>query len=525
MRNDLLLIQSAIANYDFNNIIRDHNNDFELFRFYLVDLSDIYKGIPSQWYFAILSEQENNVAKFTKNEIYDQARTMVRDAISHTRLPLVILCDVPNVYFNSELGFQKDAVFYLDKNNLPGKNFTARDVRETPILVAVRNKFNKSEVPFYFNPYKPMEPAVDWRFFGRKKEINDISNSTANYFIVGARKIGKTSLLDAVKRNLERNGQKVYSIQVQNLSSIEAVIETIASELSLEQVHKARRASKILGVDYLTSIIKKLKLDKKRIVLILDEIGNALTRDQRDDWNFMGTLRDLSHKSEIRVIASGFQEIIMKQYNEPDGPFVNFGHTMMLEGFNKNELDEFLINPLNLWSEVTDKKKLNNIIREKFGSHPLVLQYVGKFLFERVFQQQKKKVDDIVRELLNRENILLFEPAVKEIFVREVSYLERFVFLKLCSKALKNEKNLGSLQINNRDLIDIMKCADIDIDLDGRNWILEKLSMRGLLHHDAEIRINFRIAAPIIFTYYASIDSVDTLLEDYLVEIKKNPKY
>ena len=55
-----------------------------------------------------------------------------------------------------------------------------------------------------FSPYSRNRPAFGWRFFGRKKELDLLLESEESFFVVGGRRMGKTSLLRELERRMKQ---------------------------------------------------------------------------------------------------------------------------------------------------------------------------------------------------------------------------------------------------------------------------------------------------------------------------------
>jgi len=521
MRTDLQLIQSAIAEYNSFTYNLKEDFDGEFIRYYNVHLPDKFKGLPSIWFFGILPSHNNTEQHENKKSILTEARKLINHSVQTSQFPLVLLSDIQNVNFNSEFSHYANPVFFLDKNDLPGRDFAARDVRETPILLAVKHKVGPDEAPLALSPYSPNSPVNDWRFFGRKNEMRELVDSIGNYFIIGARRIGKTSLLQEVKIRLEERGYAVYLIQVQNLETIGQVVEEIAANLSYRDLYQARQSAKQIDANFLTIVLKRLRANKKKLVLILDEIGNVLSKSKTDDWNFMGTLREISQNMDLRVFASAFQEIFVKQYNEFGGPFINFGNTLYVNVFTRSEVDELLVQPLNLWGEIGDRQQVLNLIFDHFGSYPLVLQFLGTILFKRIFTNKGKKIEIILRDIIDGDDLKLMENAVNEIYSRNNSIIERLVFLKLCMNIDENHQKLIKADINQLEIKKILEEIAVVSTLDQRASLLERLSMRGLLHRNENKFNIYHIASPIVWHFLNRFDSIDEYYQNLLIEVQE----
>lgn len=522
MVHDLKIIQTAIGDKSAFENSKESVENSKYFSLYSVNLTERFKGLPLTWYFGVLTENSLQTADENQQDIIiEDARKLIVDTKNKGKLPLVMISNDQNIRLKDNLLFGKDMIFFLDKIDLQDRAI-ANDVKNTPFLLSARNKFTNTEVPLLLSPYSPDKPAESWRFFGRKKEIKDLVESTSNYFILGARKIGKTSLLKETKRRLEAIGHHVYWVPVQHAQNIQEVIEATARLLSASDYYQANKSAVEIGTNYLESIIKKLKRHTKNLVLIYDEIGNVLSKNERDGWRFMGTLREISQNNDVRIFFSAFQETLLKQYSDFEGPFVNFGTTIKIRAFDKTEIDEILVHPLDIWGDLGDKKALNKLIRNKVGSHPLLLQYLGKYLFQNIFNNRGTRVDQLTEGFLESEEIIVFENAITEIFIVKNTYLERFVFLQLCDSAAKNDKELSRLEIRNVDVEKLLNEIGIATSLDQQNFLLDRLSLRGLLSRDKQSHSIYRIASPIVYHFMNRFYSIEQLCNDLKKQIKKD---
>ncbi len=334
------------------------------------------------------------------------------------KLPLVVISD--DIRFNllNEFDDIDNAVFFLNKYHLPGKIGSAISIRDNPIIQAAKTKLeNKNyNYPLYLSLYSPNNPVKGWQFFGRQKELNQILQSKANCFILGSRKMGKTSILLEAERQLELNGFSIHHVGVQYLQTFGDVVNAMVSKLSSRDAYYAQRDTSYLDTNFIANVIRRLKgEDKKKIVIVFDQIGNVMRRDPRNAWNFIGVLRELSHNGEILILASAFQEVFIRTYNDPESPLLNFGTIVEIDLFSKSEVEELLINPLSVWYQVDDKNHLLSQIRKKFGFHPLILQYLGEYIFTNIFNSQDKRVITYVNKILE-EDIKYFKQAYKEIY-------------------------------------------------------------------------------------------------------------
>jgi len=525
MRSDLQLIQSAIADFDFsaNELMSERIADCNFFKTYTIRLPAKFKGLPAKWHFAILPQQgdeRHNLA--SKAQIIEDGNQLIAAFISKQKLPLVIISDDIRFNTSTELGNIDSAVFFLNKNYLPGKMGAAKAVRDTPIIVAAKNKLEEKNYPLYLSPYAPNIPVKGWQFFGRQKELNLILSSKANCFILGARKMGKTSILLEAERQLDNNGFSIHHIGVQYLRTFGEVVNAMVSKLSSRDAYYAQRDTDYLDTNFIANVIKRLKgEDKKKIVIVFDELGNVMRKDPRNAWNFIGVLRELSHNGEVRILASAFQEVYIRTYKDPDSPLLNFGTMINIHLFSKSEVEELLINPLSVWYQVEDKEKLISQIRKKFGFHPLILQYLGEYIFKNIFNSNDKRVSTHLHKLFATD-IVYFKQAYEEIYESNHSLLERYVYLKCCRDTRELGRELSALEFKQANLDELLKKFNLESSLDERSYFLFRLSLKGLFYQDESNGLIFKIATPIIYYYIYACNDVNELILDYEIEILKS---
>jgi AAA-like domain len=521
MRTDLQLIQSAVADYDLINIELIDGFRDDIFHVYKVKLNNRFKGIPSNWYFILLPCQGDETGKLlNKNEIIEHGRKLIATAVEYPLTPLVFLSDDIRINVEQEYGNINKPVFLLNKTHLPGKVGAAESIRNIPIILAAKHKLERENYPLYLSPYAPNEPVKGWQFFGRQKELNSIVQSKANCFILAARKMGKTSLIQEVENQLQKVGYKVYHIGVQYLRHFGEVVNALVSKLSVRDAYYAQRDTIHLDTNFILNVIKRLKGENKKILIVFDELGNVMSKDPRNAWNFIGVLRELSHNGEIRVIATAFQEVYIRTYKDPDSPLLNFGNFIRLNQFTKNEVEELLIQPLALWYQIEDKNELLLYTKRNFGFHPLILQYVGRYVFENIFNSSEKKVLNHLQKLRN-EDIGEFYQSYVEMYESNHSLLEKYMYILVCSEAENICKELNSIEIKQAKLEEILEGFNINSTLEERNYFLFRLALKGLFFQDDANGLIFRIATPIIFYYIHSKNDIEEMLYDYKKEIFK----
>jgi len=520
MREDNKLIEAALGGH--GKPIINKYEDLDFFNLYTVELRDI-KGIPPIWYFAIYQKQKYKMNNGGLIKINRAADRIIHNSITYNQLPLIIISDDSDVRLSHLFKYDKISVFVIDGEQLPGENGYPHNLRNSPFIRLIRNKFsNKDLTHFIFSPYMPNKPAKGWRFFGRKRELDNLVNSLENYFIVGSRRIGKTSLLQEVETKLKERNEIVYNIPVQHCKDASQVVNEIALKLSAQELYKAQKSNQLLNEKFLSSVLKQLKWKNKKITLILDELGNIIFKNQKDDWSIIGVLRDFSHRDEIRVIASGFQEFLIKQYNDFDGPFVNFATTLKLTVFSNDEIEELIVDPLCIWGEIENKKNLVEKIANNIGRHPYILQHLGRYIFEKVFESgTTHNIDTILNSCIKTENIKIFENPLDEMFYQNNSPVEKFIYLERCRIAETENEKITNCVIDDEWLEKKLNSIGIKSNYTGRRFILERLELYGLTTSFANNVTRQKISTPIFYYYIKKSEKkIEQLINTFKEELK-----
>lgn len=540
MRSDLQLIRMGLGDPEFSVLRRQEDREAGVyFRCYRVSLtSQRYRGFPDEWQFAVHSQPESKTTPLRRDEILDEARALVQKMLpsespAHLQHPLVLISDDPDVMLSDALRYRDKKVFFIDALRLQsGPPPEGQSLRFTPLVAAVRNKLNNDELSkLLFLPYEnPGRPATGWRFFGRRSEVDKLVNSSANYFVLGVRRIGKTSLLQEAARRLRKQGRNVIFVPCQNRQRPAEVIDALLRELDASKLYQLTRRgiqiTEVLGDTLLSNVLRQMVRDNPGTVLIFDEMGNAINNNPKDDWLFAGTLRDYSQSHDLRIIMSGWQEFTLK-WGQFEGPFVNFGSTIRLRGFDNAEVEEFVVDALGAWGQVRDKHELRRLVTSYVGRHPFLLLYFGSALFNRLLDERNSETDvlELAKKLLTDELQTTFADVVQEVFYTNMaSRILRYVFLRRCVEAEREQSQLAEADISEEWVGRVLAELGHPKNMDERRSILEQLEMHGLVEPRSERRDRYHIVAPVVYNCIQQMYGAENELELLRGEIRDNPE-
>jgi len=235
-------------------------------------------------------------------------------------------------------------------------------------------------------------------FFGRSKIVHEFferySNSE-NSALFGLRKIGKTSVLYAIRRIFESKDLPVVYIDCQSPSihkrrwneALERIINLayeqipgLNKELTKMTEYNEKDTANLFETD-----LKKISLLKnsKRILLIFDEIEN-ITFDisPNEHWNkqddyllFWQTLRSIfqSNRDIFSFIIAGVNPHVLEitSIRGQDNPIFKIATPKYLNLFNIETVKE-MIASIGLYMGLTFEEEVFYLLYEDFGGHPFL---------------------------------------------------------------------------------------------------------------------------------------------------------
>jgi hypothetical protein len=523
MRPTIQAVRSAIGSPDLSSIRRNAKYGTPTFDVYDVDLPlPDFNGVPREWLFCVQSKPISDRDGLSRGRVIEEAESVIHSVPK--RALVVLLSEDGAAHLGDEFNNIGRDVFCLDALELPQQHDARTPPRLAPFVLAVRRKLERDPLSLAFSPYQRSKPVSGWQFFGRRKEIEQIVGRNENYVIVGARRVGKTSLMQEAARRLKEEGQAVYYVDVQNCRSPGDVISEILHQLSARDLAAAVRHQRALNEQILSSVLRRITATGAPTTLFLDELGNVIADLRKEDWGFIGVLRKYAAQGRFKFVMSCFQEVFLRQQKEFVGPLVNVAHTMRLDPFSRKEVEEIVTAPLEFWKTLEDhqRRKLVDLVMARVGCHPYLLQYFCYAFFEKV--STKANCDPI-----NEANALLHKhlgdwasSAVDEIFFRIPSSLQKYLFLRRCKEAEDANRHLLQTDITDSWVDTTLQSLGYCSTLQGRLNLMEGLEIHSLCTAGDEDRFKKVVCAPLIYHYVKDrVRELDGFLDTLANDAKK----
>lgn len=253
----------------------------------------------------------------------------------------------------------------------------------------------------------------DWLFFGRNEIILSTINRMKggnNSGIFGLRKTGKTSLINAISRNLQKNGEIVTTIDCQSPSvnkrkwneAIYYVCKKTKDDNYLqsylpEEIEFTEKNS----ADILAKFVRDVNNERgKKLFLIFDEIENiSRITSPTEHWSkgsdflyFWQTMRTVFQTVGINlaylIVGTNPSCIETPRIDSSDNPLFNHFTPTYLPGFDIRSTRD-MIRRIGKRMGVNFEEAIYTNINEEYGGHPFLIRQVCSIIARRTFSQKK----------------------------------------------------------------------------------------------------------------------------------------
>ncbi|KAA3662906.1 MAG: hypothetical protein DWQ04_12110 [Chloroflexi bacterium] len=359
-------------------------------------------------------------------------------------------------------------------------------------------------------PYEIRKPVTGPQFFGRQAEIDRVlQNPQTNYLFVGIRRIGKTSLLKEIKRQLDLRDppgpnqmRRVY-IDCTVISSEDEFMRTLTFQLEQS------------GLTILESRAQDPQRYQKRILdhygmvhgspitFLLDEFDRLLSH-MKPDWPLLQVLNTAVQSQKVRLIAAGFR-LAMDASINPNSPLYNVMTPIRLGRLPVVDVEHMVLDPLQrMGIQVQDPAQMVTRIYSETAGLPNYVQHYCHILLEQLMDNGQRVVtpDDITTVQKNPA----FRDFVLNTFMANTDLLEQAIVY-----AIIDEGETAVLpNFTERHIHNFLKNRKLSLPFEQVDSACRKLEMAGVFNRvDAE----YTFAVPLFQTLLRQTRDVCFLFE------------
>ncbi|MCX6032283.1 MAG: ATP-binding protein [Chloroflexi bacterium] len=248
-------------------------------------------------------------------------------------------------------------------------------------------------------PYETSKPVTGSRFFGREFEIRRIlQGSDSNFAIMGIRRIGKTSLMREIERQLKEQAQeggddcaaqRLIFMDCSAITSPACFVQEVVRKLRPQEL--PRLSSKQFPIFFPDFLDRMSQRYGGPLIFFLDEFDKVLTWHHEDD-TLLNALRASSNVGHSRYVVGGFREV-MAAFSDLDSPLYNFARPVRLKEFSREQTAAMVIGPLEkLGVRFERGNEVINRIFDETAGQPNLIQFYCSILVERLDRQGSRIV-------------------------------------------------------------------------------------------------------------------------------------
>lgn len=307
------------------------------------------------------------------------------------------------------------------------------------------------------SPYQIAGPVI-MTFYGRESIIHRITASPEiSFAIVGARKIGKSSLLHRIKSYEPPDTDYVFmnlELDFSQVTDYSTFLNSLESEVKKafgKQICFDGNPNKIKEV-----IIRFYDEGRRNIVFILDEIDPLIEFDRKHGYKLLTIFRGLAQQGYCQFILAGFKSLHHEKRNIY-APFFNFCEEILLTPLEEEAARDLLLIPMSSIGVQYDNEDDIDQILEYTGRHPNLIQFFCQSLIEKIEKHEKPEHRRIVfkndiKESMGKE----YESYVTDeiyMFFTDLSKLDRVIVLLMAEES--SQETFYTISWTKRKLYDI----------------------------------------------------------------------
>lgn len=244
------------------------------------------------------------------------------------------------------------------------------------------------------NPYTPevAGSVPKEMYFGRKRDIEQLWKDDGPCIIYGGRQLGKSALLQQVKRRYHDPANENYVIYHGKFAT--ELMDIIRRLLVNEGLLVDNRLN---DDDKIKAAILKLLNDKPscRIRILLDECDHLIEEDSKQRFRQLSLVRDLMTESNRRfkVVLAGLHSVQRFQ-RIPNQPLAHFGSPLCIGPLQPKDAERLVIYPLQSLGFKFDPPYLVQRVLAYTNFHPSLIQLFCHDLVEAMHESQRVVIDN-----------------------------------------------------------------------------------------------------------------------------------
>lgn len=283
---------------------------------------------------------------------------------------------------------------------------------------------------FYERDLFDFDQAIsnDLFFFGRRDYVNELYNrckTAENSGVFGLRKTGKTSVLLALSRLLDKNNEFYLKIDCQTLCTLKwnnvlyIIVDKIRKKYNIQKtVNRTNYDEEMAGLVFEEDMLETLDLlGKDKIIIIFDEIEHlthsvsseerwALGVDYINFWRAVRSFFQNNHNKFVFILAGTNPKMIEMPYvkvndRSVENPMFNGVHISYLKSFDF-EHTRSMINTLGGYMGLRFNEEVCNTLCQELGGHPFLIRQFCSLINSYINENNIEKPIEVTKPIYDR---------------------------------------------------------------------------------------------------------------------------
>jgi hypothetical protein len=374
------------------------------------------------------------------------------------------------------------------------------------------------------SPYRTGTPVSGERFFGRSEEVKAAMQSrraAGNFTYMGSRRIGKTSLLREIRRQIEAQDPesvRIADIYASTYKNTQEVLSGI-----LHQIFSKNEADLLMLDPAITHrfpqvIHSAAKQRKIRIAVFIDELDELLERDLANGGELMKILRaTFQNQDHCRVFFAGFRRV-MTEATKQRSELFNFTEKRRLRGLSRAETNEMIEIPLTLLGVDVNDDHVAMVYRETKGHPELVQIYCSTLLAMHEELGRTPDADELARSVVNSDS---FRQRIFGTFMSNANAFEELLTYLFIGEMRSQSQSVDDFVFSLPEADDALRKVNIDLDVADIDGLLTNLSMISITEEIDGKPGWYRFAFPALIGYIES-RNLEFLTRKALATLNRN---
>ncbi|KPA10412.1 ATPase domain protein, prokaryote domain protein [Candidatus Magnetomorum sp. HK-1] len=279
--------------------------------------------------------------------------------------------------------------------------------------------------PFYYKGFVQEQTE----FFGREKEFYELTELIGRgqqVGLFGIHKIGKTSLLEQLRRKLHMKCPEISVIQIEMNTSMKNASDLYFKILEELKKYDISPDTQISSEAFRQKLItfhreKQQKRKNHRVLLMLDEYAYLIPNRQGKKGlsgflEVLGLFKSMNQEGWFTLLPCGRTDALNTRasFNDDENPLIDMLHSHFLSPLSQEENDT-LMQTLGLKVGLTFTKEALDLIYEETGGHPSFSRVLGSFIHKKGHGEvTPHRVNEAVGQLLKDRNQIAIFLAIYE---------------------------------------------------------------------------------------------------------------